>query len=89
MVLHRPTLVPGQVTSANPNPQQVLRAGLVHPPIVLLANGVTSGPADLRLPLAALFDNNPVPSTPAFLSQDVVVKAADLQIVYQRTFDYC
>ena len=86
--LYQPTLVPGTVTRANPNPPQVLRAGPVHPPIVLRANGVTSGPADLRLPLAALFDTNPVPGTPAFLNQDIVVGAADLQIIYQKTFAY-
>ena len=86
--LYQPTMVPGTVTRANPNPPQVLRAGLVHPPIVLRANGVTSGPADLRLPLAALFDTNPVPGTPAFLNQDIVVGAADLQIIYDNTFTY-
>ena len=82
--LNLPVFVPGRVTGANPNSSQVLRAGLVHPSIVLRVNGVTSGPADLRLPLAALFDSNPVPTTPALLSQDVVVKAADLQIVHEK-----
>ena len=86
--LHRPTLVLGRITRANPNPPQVLRAGSVHPPIVLRANGITSGPADLRLPSAAFFDNNPVPATPALLNQDIVVDTADLQIIYQRTFAY-